>query len=153
MKQAMFGAGCFWGVQAQFDELKGVTKTEVGYAGGTVESPSYEQVCKGKTGHAEVVHIEFDERKISYQKLINAFFKMHDATQLDRQGPDVGSQYRSVIFYYDDDQRDIAQKKIVSMLAGGTKAATQLVKATTFFKAEEYHQKYLKKRGSGPMCH
>lgn len=149
--QAMFGAGCFWGVQSAFDALPGVLKTQVGYAGGRRENPSYEQVCSDATGHAEVVWLEFDPAKISYETLVQHFFSLHDPTQLNRQGPDIGSQYRSVIFTYDDRQSELA-----AALRDGLKLArpvvTQIVPAPAFWPAEEYHQKYLAKRGRN-ACH
>lgn len=150
---AMFGAGCFWGVEEAFRVLPGVISTEVGYAGGDKNKRTYEEVCDGDTGHTEVVRVEFDSKKIKYSKLVEIFFSLHDSTQLNRQGPDVGFQYRSVIFYFDGEQKRIAeevikkeQKKI------SKKISTVLEKATTYIKAEDYHQKYLLKRGQ-PSCH
>lgn len=152
---AMFGAGCFWGVQAKFDKINGVIATEVGYAGGQVEKPTYKQVCTDETGHAEVVHITYDPAKVSYQQLVNAFFALHDPTQLNRQGPDYGTQYRTLIFYYSPDQQKTAQETI-QRLTDAKKFArpivTQVVPAPEFWKAEEYHQKYLFKRGLDE-CH
>ena len=142
---AMFGAGCFWGVQATFDKLPGILKTEVGYSGGRPEykNPSYKEVCTDKTGHAEVIRIEFDPKKISYEKLLEVFWNLHDPTQLNRQGPDIGAQYRSVIFYYTERQKKLAEKskeEIQKKIAG--KIVTEITKARPFYKAEDYHQKY-----------
>jgi len=142
---ATFGAGCFWRPEETFSKVKGVISTAVGYMGGKVENPSYKQVCSGKTGHAEVVQIKFDSSKVSYKKLLNIFWKIHNPTQLNRQGPDVGSQYRSVIFFHDEEQRELAEKS----KPGST--VTEIVPATIFYPAEEYHQKYLQK-GKGRVC-
>lgn len=145
---AMFGAGCFWGVEEAFRKLHGVTETEVGYAGGNYKAATYEEVCSGNTGHAEVVRITFDSEKIKYSKLVEIFFRIHDPTQMNRQGPDVGHQYRSVIFYFNSSQKKIAQdvlKKEQKKM--GKKIATVIEEATTYIKAEDYHQKYLLKRG------
>jgi peptide-methionine (S)-S-oxide reductase len=147
---ACFGAGCFWGVQYRFDEIPGVMKSEVGYMGGEEDKKNYtyEDVCSGKTRHAEVVFVEFDSEKISYEKLLEAFWKMHDPTQIDRQGPDVGDQYRSVIFYFDGGQKNKAEKSLMTREKEiGKKIVTQIVKARKFYRAEEYHQKYNKKTG------
>jgi peptide-methionine (S)-S-oxide reductase len=151
MEQATFGAGCFWGVQDAFDRLDGVKETTVGYMGGTTANPTYEQVCSNTTGHAEVVHIKYDPDIISYENLLKTFFKIHDPTQKNRQGPDIGSQYRSVIFYYNEDQRIIAQNMIDKLEAAGhykKQIATEINKASLFYKAEEYHQHYFKKNKS-----
>ncbi|MCU0640800.1 MAG: bifunctional methionine sulfoxide reductase B/A protein [Candidatus Margulisbacteria bacterium] len=147
---ATFGGGCFWHVEEEFRKTKGVVDTAVGFAGGTVPEPSYERVCRGDTGHAEVVHLKFDPNVISYDRLLDVFWSIHDPTQLDRQGPDVGKQYRSVIFYYDDAQQQAAQKSKEKLAKSGKyKGAivTEIVPAANFFRAEEYHQKYLQKRG------
>lgn len=147
-KEAMFGAGCFWHVEETLRKLKGVLMTEVGFAGGEKDNPSYEEVCWDETGHAEVVHLEYDDDEISYSELLDVFWGAHDPTQINRQGPDVGSQYRSVIFYYGDEQKKIAEKSIEEHQKElPRKIVTQIVKASNFFKAEEYHQKYLMKRG------
>ncbi len=150
MKKAAFGAGCFWGVQYEFDQIKGVKKTVAGYMGGSTENPSYEQVCSNKTGHAETVYVEFDEEILSYEALLEVFWKMHDPTQKNRQGPDVGSQYRSVIFYFDEAQKHIAEKS-KKQLAESKKfnkpIATEIVSASEFYPAEAYHQDYFKKQG------
>lgn len=154
-KTATFGAGCFWGVEANFQELKGVVETEVGFMGGHTENPSYKEVCYTETGHAEVVHLKYDPNVISYQELVKTFFEIHDPTQLNRQGPDVGDQYRTVIFYYDDDQKAIAEssiKKIENAKIFSRPLATQVVKAGEFYTAEDYHQDYYKKKGVAAHC-
>jgi peptide-methionine (S)-S-oxide reductase len=148
METATFAAGCFWGVEEAFRTLKGVTKTRVGYTGGHANKPSYELVCTGTTGHAEAVEIEYDPKLISYEKLLDIFWSIHDPTTPERQGPDIGNQYRSSIFTHNDKQQKTA-------LASKTKAqkklqdpiVTQIVPATTFWPAEDYHQHYLMKRG------
>ncbi|HUR92180.1 MAG TPA: peptide-methionine (S)-S-oxide reductase MsrA [Gemmatimonadaceae bacterium] len=150
MAKATFGAGCFWGVEASFRQIDGVTDTRVGYSGGTTVSPTYEGVCTGTTGHAEVVEVTFDPARLSYDQLLDAFWKMHDPTTRDRQGPDVGSQYRSVIFYHDDEQRLSSeaskQKQNESKLYRGP-IVTLVEPAGPFYEAEDYHQRYLEKRG------
>ena len=154
-EKAVFGAGCFWGVEARFSEMSGVLDTAVGYEGGTLEHPTYREVCTDKTGHAEVVQVTFDPARIAYETLLDAFFALHDPTQLNRQGPDWGSQYRSVIFAATDEQAAQAHDKIAELNASGTfrKPIVTLVSpSTTFWKAEEYHQKYLEKRGM-VSCH
>lgn len=150
IQTATFGAGCFWGVEEQFRQTDGVTETAVGYEGGTVDHASYEQVCTGTTGHAEVVEVKFDDTKVSYLDLVSLFFHLHDPTQLNRQGPDHGTQYRSAIFYHGDAQKEIAEKTINTLDDAGafrSPIATQLESASTFWPAEEYHQQYLAKRG------
>jgi peptide-methionine (S)-S-oxide reductase len=150
MRQAAFGAGCFWGVQFEFDQLKGVEKTIVGYMGGKTKNPSYEEVCTDKTGHAETVYIEYDEQIISYEKLLDLFWTTHDPTQKNKQGPDVGSQYRSIIFYYSEEQKLLAMKSKDQLDESGTfhkPIATEIVSASEFYPAEEYHQDYFKKHG------
>lgn len=150
MQQAAFGAGCFWGVQFEFDRLKGIEKTIVGYMGGNIKNPSYEQVCTDKTGHAETVYIEYDEQIISYGKLLDIFWTIHDPTQKNKQGPDVGSQYRSVIFYYTEEQKMLAMKSKDQLNASvkfKKSIATEIVSASYFYPAEEYHQEYFKKHG------
>lgn len=142
----MFGAGCFWGVEEAFRILPGVVSTEVGYAGGKSKTATYEEVCSDKTGHAEVIKIEFDDKKIKYSSLIETFFRVHDPTQINRQGPDVGTQYRSVIFYFDDEQKKEAESIIEREQKNNPKKiVTSVEKASTYVKAEEYHQKYLMK--------
>lgn len=148
-KKALFGAGCFWGVEAAFCEIPGV-KTEVGYSGGDFDNPIYEDVCSNKTGHAEVVLIKYDPKKINYEKLLDVFWQTHDPTTLNRQGADVGSQYRSVIFYFDEKQKDLAEKskKRLNEEKYQGKIVTEILPAKKFWRAEEYHQQYLKKKGS-----
>jgi methionine-S-sulfoxide reductase len=147
-KKATFGAGCFWGVEAAFRRVDGVTGTRVGYAGGGVENPTYEQVCYDKTGHAEVVEVTFDDEKAPYEQLLAIFWAEHDPTQLDRQGPDVGEQYRSVIFVHDDAQRAAAEASRAQVQARTSKpVVTRIEDAPPFWEAEDYHQQYLEKRG------
>ncbi len=177
----MFGAGCFWGVQYNFDQLKGVIETEVGYAGGHTDKPTYKEVCTDKTGHAEVVHLQYDTSVVSYEELLKNFWENHDPTTMNRQGPDIGSQYRSIIFYYDEEQkrtaerskeelgksgeymnpvRSLARDKVTSPQKdlgeatsyGMNKVVTEIVPASQFYKAEEYHQKYFEKTGQ-KVCH
>ncbi len=148
MEKATFGAGCFWGVEAQFRQVKGVTSATVGYSGGAMEDPSYEDVCSGKTGHAEVVEVIFDPETISYDQLLDVFWSIHDPTTLNRQGPDVGSQYRSAIFTHDSGQVAVARasKERLQSSAGNTgEIVTEITPATAFYRAEDYHQQYLKK--------
>lgn len=155
LKEAMFGAGCFWGVQATFDQVPGVKETAVGYSGGHVDDPSYKEVCYTETGHAEVVHIWYDPQEVSYTDLLKVFFAEHDPTQVNRQGPDVGDQYRSAVFYYDDTQRQEAETMKESLNTSGQYSrpiATSIEKADTFWMGEDYHQKYLEKRGL-VQCH
>ncbi len=150
MATAMFGAGCFWGVEAAYRQIEGVTATAVGYAGGAVDNPTYEDVCSDTTGHAEVVQVTYDPSRVSYEKLLNVFWENHDPTQVNRQGPDFGSQYRSVIFYYDPAQQKAAEASKKKLEESGTykrPIATSIEPAPTFWKAEEYHQQYLEKRG------
>ncbi len=153
MQKAIFAAGCFWGVQYYFDQVPGVVKTIVGYTGGLTKNPSYEAVCTHTTGHAEVVQIEFDPQKVSYKTLLKQFFRMHNPTQLNRQGPDVGDQYRSAIFYFNNEQKKAAEKsKQEQQTNYKDPVVTQIVPATEFYEAEEYHQKFTEKTGRG-MCH
>jgi peptide-methionine (S)-S-oxide reductase len=155
MEKATFGAGCFWGVEAAFQQISGVIETAVGYEGGALENPSYKEVCTDKTGHAEVVELTFDPARVKYERLLDAFFSLHDPTQLNRQGPDWGTQYRSVVFFHSPEQEDAARKIIEQMGAEGQFAkpiVTQVVPAQTFWRAEDYHQKYLEKRGA-LSCH
>ena len=155
-KKATFGAGCFWGVEAAFRELEGVIDTAVGFMGGSMENPSYKDVCRKDTGHAEVCQVEFDPRQVSYEKLLEVFWKIHDPTQLNRQGPDVGDQYRSVVFYHDEKQKDAALKMKARLQKSdkykGKKIVTGIEKSGEFYRAEEYHQKYLEKKGV-KSCH
>ncbi len=148
LKTAMFGAGCFWGVEEAFRTTAGVISTEVGYAGGQIENATYEQVCNSDTGHAEVVKVLFDPTKVTYIKLLDVFWRIHDPTQMNRQGPDVGSQYRSVIFYMDGSQkRDALMSMAEEQKKRSRIIATVIEKAGLYVKAEDYHQKYVMKTG------
>jgi peptide-methionine (S)-S-oxide reductase len=155
MEKAMFGAGCFWGVEVTFRNTKGVVDAAVGYSGGQTENPTYKQVCYEETGHAEVVYVTYDPAVISYEDLLKVFWENHDPTQLNRQGPDHGSQYRSVIFYYSDEQKATAEKSKAALNAAnkfGKPVVTEIAAAKTFYPAEDYHQRYLEKRGLA-SCH
>jgi peptide-methionine (S)-S-oxide reductase len=155
MEKATFGAGCFWGVQTAFDRIPGVERTTVGYEGGTLDNPGYRDVCTDRTGHAEVIEIEFDSDRVSYQQLMDIFFNMHDPTTLNRQGSDFGTQYRSVVFYHSPAQQQEAQATVERLTREHKfpqPIVTQVVPAQTFWPAEEYHQKYLEKRGA-TSCH
>jgi peptide-methionine (S)-S-oxide reductase len=155
IEKATFGAGCFWGVEARFAEIPGVIDSAVGYAGGELEHPTYKEVCTDRTGHAEVVNVTFDPSRVSYDTLLDAFFSLHDPTQLNRQGPDFGSQYRSVVFTHSGEQMQQARAKIDELNASGAyrkPIVTKVEPATTFWRAEEYHQRYLEKRGM-VHCH
>lgn len=155
MEKATFGAGCFWGVEAAFRRIKGVTATCVGYTGGTMPNPTYHDVYTDRTGHAEAVEVEFDPAQVSYEDLLNAFWANHDPTQMNRQGPDVGTQYRSAIFFHSPEQEKAARASKDNLQASGRfkrPIVTEIVPATQFHKAEEYHQQYLEKRGMG-SCH
>jgi peptide-methionine (S)-S-oxide reductase len=145
---ATFGAGCFWGVEVAFRNVPGVTDTAVGYMGGTVTNPTYEQVCTDRTGHAEVVQVEYDPEEVSYEQLLDTFWEEHDPTQMNRQGPDVGSQYRSVVFFHTPEQQEqaVASKARVQAQSDDP-VVTEIVPASDFWRAEEYHQQYLVKRG------
>ena len=148
MKKAIFASGCFWGPEEKLSKIKGIMKTEVGYCGGNNSKTSYEEVCTGKTNHAEVVKIEFDEKVISYEELVNFFFTIHDPTTFNRQGPNVGSQYRSEIFFCDNEQKKIAGKVKENLSEKlNKKMVTKISKETNYCMAEEYHQKYLQKKG------
>ena len=149
-EMACFGAGCFWGIQYKFDQLKGVIKTEVGYMGGQKDEPSYKEVCSDTTGHAEVVRVEFDPKIVSYGELVDLFFSLHNPTQRNRQGVDIGSQYRSVIFYYSEAQHEIALKKFMDLQRSdkyGDDLVTEIIPDLKFWVAEKYHQKYLENKG------
>ncbi len=150
MAKATFGAGCFWGVEAEFRKLEGVASTAVGYMGGDTENPTYQEVCTDRTGHAEVVEVTYDPDRISYEKLLDLFWEMHDPTTLNRQGPDIGKQYRSVIFYQDDHQKELAEQSKRELDASGkysNPVVTEIAPAETFYRAEEYHQQYYEKKG------
>lgn len=151
--QAFFAGGCFWGVEYWFERMDGVLSAESGYMGGHVDSPTYRQVCSGATGHVEVVRVVFDPSRVTYEALARRFFEIHDPTQVDRQGPDIGQQYRSVVFYQDDAQRDAAMRLMRTLVARGFEVATRLEPATTFWPAEDYHQDYYEHKGSVPYCH
>ncbi len=150
LAHAIFAAGCFWGVQAAFDAVPGVWSTRVGYTGGSAVNPSYEQVCRGNTGHAEAVEIAYDPEQVSYDELLDVFFSIHNPTTRDRQGPDIGHQYRSAVFYLNAGQKEAAVAKILELNRSGkfpTPIVTEIVPAKTFYPAEDYHQDYLKKQG------
>ena len=155
MARATFAAGCFWGVEEAFRQIKGVTSTAVGYTGGPLKNPTYEDVCSGRTGHAEAVEVEFDPAVVSYEQLLSVFWQSHDPTTLNRQGPDVGTQYRSAIFFHDAAQEGAARgsKAILEkMNVFKRPIVTQIVAASEFYRAEDYHQQYLEKRGA-KSCH
>ena len=155
MQKAIFGAGCFWGVELTFSKIEGVESTAVGYCGGGVPDPTYEIVCTGQSGHAEVVLVEFDPDKVSYDNLLDTFWSLHDPTTLNRQGPDIGTQYRSVIFFQDEDQAVVAETSKEKLQESGrfvNDIVTEIVPTAEFYRAEEYHQKYLEARGLGD-CH
>lgn len=147
MDQATFGAGCFWGVEVTFRNVEGVTDVVAGYAGGHVPEPTYEAVCSGRTGHAEVVRVAYDPDKVTYEQLLDVFFGAHDPTQVNRQGPDVGTQYRSVVLVHDEGQRKAAEAAREQLAADGVPVATEIADADDFWPAEDYHQQYLVKRG------
>ena len=150
MEKATFGAGCFWGVEAAFRQVKGVTDTAVGYTGGTTKDPTYREVCTGRTGHAEVVQVTFDPDQVRYEELLKVFWENHDPTQRNRQGPDVGAQYRSAIFYHTPEQKATAEDSLREQESSGRyqqPIATEVTPAPEFYRAEEYHQQYLEKQG------
>jgi peptide-methionine (S)-S-oxide reductase len=154
-RKASFAAGCFWGVEARFREVPGVVDAVSGYMGGHAENPDYKQVCSGDTGHAETVQVTFDDEKISYDELLDEFFEMHNPTTRNRQGPDIGSQYRSAVFWHDAEQKEAAERRIRGLDASGkwpNPVVTEVVEAGTFWRAEEYHQRYFEKHGGG-FCH
>lgn len=152
-EEAIFAAGCFWGVEYYFKTLPGVLKAEVGYSGGNKKNPTYQDICSGSTGHYEVIRVLYDPSKISYEDLVIFFFEIHDPTQTNGQGPDLGQQYLSVIFYYDDTQKKMASTLIHELELTGIKVATKLLPVTTFWRAETYHQDYYAKTGKQPYCH
>ena len=155
-KQATFAAGCFWGVEAAFRKVPGVISTEVGYTGGHTDDPTYRQVCSDRTGHAEAVLVKYDPAKVSYAELLDAFWSCHDPTTANRQGPDVGTQYRSVIFFHDSEQEKLARESMKEVDDSGVfrrKIVTEIVPASRFYSAEEYHQQYFEKQGTAESCH
>jgi peptide-methionine (S)-S-oxide reductase len=154
-KLAVFGAGCFWGVESAFRAVEGVVDVAVGYAGGTVPKPNYRTVCSGKTGHAEVVQVEYDPARVSFEQLLEVFWQIHDPTTLNRQGPDFGTQYRSIIFYSDEHERKAAEeskRRLDESGKLGRPVVTQIVPAAEFYRAEEYHQRYYERMGIAPSC-
>jgi methionine-S-sulfoxide reductase len=156
LEKAIFGAGCFWGVEYQYAKIPGVISAESGYAGGKTLNPTYEDICAKGTGHAEVIEVTFDPTKVTYRTLVEYFFKMHDPTQVDRQGPDIGDQYRSVIFTHSPEQQKTAEDVKIGLTlakAFSRPIATQIDKAPKFWRAEEYHQKYYQLRKKKPYCH
>ena len=152
-QSAIFAGGCFWGVEHLMQQQSGVVSVESGYIGGKTENPTYEEVCKKNTGHAEAVKVVYDPTKVDYETLAKLFFEIHDPTQMNRQGPDIGEQYRSEVFYANDAQKEIAQKLIAELKAKGYDVKTKVTKATTFYPAENYHQDYYDKKGTQPYCH
>ena len=151
MEKAIFGAGCFWHIQDRFKKVKGVSSTSVGYSGGKKDSPTYEQVCTGDTGHAEVVEVDFDPSVVTYSELLDVFWSCHDPTTKDRQGPDIGHQYRSVIYYLDDRQKKLAEESMDDMSKSGRfrdSIVTEIYPIKEYYKAEDYHQDYFDKKGS-----
>jgi methionine-S-sulfoxide reductase len=156
LEKATFGAGCFWGVEYQYAKIPGVISAESGYAGGKTLNPTYEDICAKGTGHAEVIEVTFDPAKVTYRTLVEYFFKMHDPTQVNRQGPDIGDQYRSVIFTHSPEQQKVAEDVKIGLTlakAFSRPIATQIDKAPKFWRAEEYHQKYYQLRNKKPYCH
>jgi peptide-methionine (S)-S-oxide reductase len=154
-EKATFAAGCFWGVESAFRQVNGVIDTQVGYTGGKTADPTYEEVCTGTTGHAEAIEITFDSAKVSYETLLGLFWGMHDPTQVNRQGPNVGTQYRSAVFYHSPEQKSAAEAAKAALNKSGKyikSVATQILPAAPFYRAEEYHQRYFEKNG-GPACH
>jgi len=152
-KTAYFAGGCFWGVQYLFQKTKGTTKTSVGYCGGNTENPTYEDICTGSTAHTETVKIEYDNTLTDYETLVKFFFEIHDPTQVNRQGPDVGTQYRSAIFYQTEEEKTIAQSVIKILEEKGFAVVTELVPFEKFWEAESYHQDYYFRKGQVPYCH
>ena len=153
IKKAYFAAGCFWGVEYHFEKLKGVISAISGYMGGHIENPNYKMVCTGFSGHLEVVEVTFDETIVSFETLTKLFFEIHDFTQTNGQGPDLGSQYLSAIFYVDEKQKNISEKLILELENKGFKVATSLYELVPFYEAEEYHQEYYKRHQKAPYCH
>ncbi len=153
METAYFAGGCFWGVEYYFQKADGVISTEVGYMGGEKKNPTYEEVCSGETGHVETMKVVYDPNKTDFETLTKLFFEIHDPTQVDRQGPDIGEQYRSVVFYNDEEQKQITKKLVAILQEKGYNIATAIEEADTFWPAEDYHQEYYEKKGSKPYCH
>ena len=156
MEKATFGAGCFWGVESAFRQAPGVVDTAVGYMGGKLENPTYHDVCTDQTGHAEVCQVTYDPTKVPYERLLDVFWEIHDPTQLNRQGPDVGTQYRSAIFFHTPEQEAAARASQARLEASGRlrrPIATEITPAPAFWRAEDYHQRYFEKRGLAPACH
>jgi len=153
LKKAYFAGGCFWGVEHLFKKLDGVVEVTSGYSGGHKNNPTYQEVCTGKTGHAETIEVIYDPNKIDYRKLAKYFFEIHDPTQLNRQGPDIGNQYRSAIFYVDDEQKQIANEVVQILKNKGYNIVTEVTKFDKFWEAEDYHQDYYQKTGKAPYCH
>lgn len=152
-ERAIFASGCFWGTEYYFEKVKGVISTSVGYTGGHTDNATYPEVCTGTTGHAEAVEVTFDPSLTSYEELAKLFFETHNPGYLNRQGPDFGTQYRSAVFYMDDEQKEIIEKLIEILRQKGHKVVTQVAKADTFWKAEDKHQQYYTKGGGSPYCH
>ena len=156
LQKATFGAGCFWGVESNFRQIPGVVDARAGYLGGTLDNPTYEDVCTDRTGHAEVLQVTYDPQKVSYEKFLDAFWTMHDPTQLNRQGPDYGTQYRSAIFFHTPEQEAIAKRSKEEAQSSGRfkrPIVTEITPASKFYEAEDYHQRYFEKRGIAPTCH
>ena len=150
---AYFASGCFWGTQYHFERLDGVVSTRVGYTGGRRDNPTYEQVCSGATGHAETLEVVFDPARVSFETLARLFFETHDPTQVNRQGPDIGTQYRSEVFYLNDEQRATSERLIEELKSKGYAVATRVTPASKFWPAEGYHQHYYQNNGQSPYCH
>jgi len=150
---AIFASGCFWGTEYYFEKAKGVISTAVGYIGGSTENPTYQQVSTGRTGHAEATQITYDASQTNYENMVKLFYETHDPGQLNRQGPDIGTQYRSEIFYQNEEQKAIAEKLTEQLKAKGHQVVTAITKAGPFYKAEDYHQMYYEKSGGSPYCH
>ena len=153
LARAIFASGCFWGTEFHFEKAKGVISATSGYTGGSMQTPDYRSVCSGTTGHAEAVEVIYDPSSISYEDLVKLFFETHDPTQVNRQGPDIGTQYRSEIFYLNEEQKKIAEALIETLEKKGYKIATKITKAEKFWKAEDYHQNYYNRKGGTPYCH